>query len=79
MSPGETLLTGANPKCDECMMTPPLTVMRSGGGWYIGSICDCGPFSRESSYYPTSKAAEGDLLVFLAYLKGKGPMPLMAR
>jgi hypothetical protein len=79
MFPGETLLTGAPPKCDDCKVTPPLSVMRSPAGWYIGSVCQCGPYSRESEYYPTNKAAEGDLLVFIAYQKGKGPMPKMAR
>jgi hypothetical protein len=79
MLPGETQLSGAPSVCSDCNSAVPLTVCHSGGGWYIGSTCDCGPYSRESDYYPTAKAAEAELLVFLAFQRGIGPMPEMAR
>jgi hypothetical protein len=55
--PGETLATGADPTCDECGVTPQLRVFASNAGYYIGTRCGCGPYSRESVYYP--KTLEG--------------------
>jgi hypothetical protein len=36
-------------------------VLMSGAGYYIGTECDCGPYSRESGYYRTRAAADLDL------------------
>jgi hypothetical protein len=36
---------------------PPLDVHESRAGFYIGSYCACGPYSRESRYYPTRDEA----------------------
>lgn len=59
MIPGETVATGAPvvcPDCGEHVLGP--REMQSTAGYYIGYVCDgCGPYSRESGYYPTFKAA----------------------
>lgn len=40
--------------CMDCGTHLPLKVLRSGAGYYIGTFCPrCGPYSRESGYYPT--------------------------
>lgn len=61
MIPGENITTGAPAKCDECGETPPMRVLRSMAGYYIGTACSCGPYSRESEYYKTKEAAQKDL------------------
>jgi len=55
---GETLLTGAQRMCPDCQITVDVKVCRSNAGWYIGSECKCGPYSRESKYYPSYEEAE---------------------
>lgn len=41
----------------------PLRVLKSAAGFYIGTISDEGPFSRESEeYWPTAEAAETALM-----------------
>ena len=57
MLPGETLATGADPTCSDCNHTPKLEVYMSGAGYYIGTYCMCGPYSRESGYYATREQA----------------------
>ena len=47
--------------CDECKCDLLPEVLRSAAGYYIGTRCDCGPYSRESDYYPTPEAAQSDL------------------
>lgn len=54
----ETILLGASPMCDECGVTPELDVYSTPAGYYVGTYCNCGPFSRESGYYPTYDAAK---------------------
>ena len=60
MMPGETITTGAEQVCDECQVDAltKLGVYRSGAGYYVGTCCECGPFSRESGYYATHAAAD---------------------
>jgi hypothetical protein len=60
--PGETIASGANPTCGECQRTPELKVYESGAGFYIGTYCACGPYSRESGYYPSREAAYDALI-----------------
>ena len=48
---GETIATGAAATCEDCGVKPPLEVHRSAAGYYIGTYCNCGPYSRESGYY----------------------------
>ena len=54
--PGETIADGAAPRCEYCV--PRLDVYESGAGWYIGAYCHCGPYTRESGYYPTREQAQ---------------------
>lgn len=58
---GETIATGAPKQCEDCQVTLKLQVLSSNAGYYIGTHCDCGPYSRESDYYPKRSAAEKDL------------------
>lgn len=55
---GETLATGAAETCDECHTTPELDVHTSPAGYYVGTYCKCGPYSRESGYYRTRDLAQ---------------------
>ena len=61
MIPGETLLSGAEKTCPGCHVMPELKVQMSGAGYYIGTRCNCGPYSRESGYYKTRALAEDAL------------------
>lgn len=54
---GETVLTGARRHCSACGVTMDFEVLRSAAGYYIGTRCDCGPNSRETSYFPTYELA----------------------
>ncbi len=58
---GETIATGAKTFCEDCLQTLTLQVLLSAGGYYIGTQCDCGPYSRESKYYSSVSEAEIDL------------------
>jgi len=58
MIPGETIASGADTTCGVCGITPKLEVLMSSAGYYIGTRCNCGPYSRESGYYKTRKLAE---------------------
>lgn len=49
--PGETLFLGADPICPDCRCKPELAVYASGAGYYIGTWCHCGPYTRESLLY----------------------------
>lgn len=55
---GETLATGAPATCDDCGVEVALAVHQSAAGYYVGTWCNCGPYSRESSYYATRDEAE---------------------
>lgn len=61
MIPGTTIRSGVDPTCPECGITPKLQVLSSAAGYYIGTWCDCGPYSRESDYYRTRQAAQSAL------------------
>ena len=56
--PGETIATGASPICPDCKKEVEFEVLRSAGGFYVGTACQCGPYSRESGYYRTYDEAE---------------------
>ena len=49
--PRETIRTGAPDTCPTCQQRLVLDVHRSAGGYYVGTYCKCGPYSRESGYY----------------------------
>ena len=60
MLPGETLasLGGAEfHQCDDCGVKLIPKVLHSAAGYYIGTFCNCGPYSRESGYYKTQQDA----------------------
>jgi hypothetical protein len=59
--PGETIATGAPSTCPDCEVKLELTVCRSAAGYYVGTMCHCGPYSRESGYYPDFESAEAAL------------------
>lgn len=59
--PGETIARGAAPRCEDCGTMPHIDVYQSGAGFYVGTYCDCGPYSRESGYYPSREDAQGAL------------------
>ena len=61
MIPGETIATGAADTCSDCGVTPRLQVCRSAAGYYIGTYCNCGPYSRESDYFDTRELADAEL------------------
>ena len=61
MLPGETIATGADSVCPDCQQLAVLDVYQSAAGYYIGTYCGCGPYSRESGYYRTRAEAEHDL------------------
>lgn len=61
MIPGETIASGASPTCSHCKVTPVIQVYSSNTRYYIGTWCDCGPYSRESGYYPTREIAQAHL------------------
>jgi len=56
--PNETLATGAATRCPECGGTFTPKVMQSMAGYYVGIECPCGPWSRESDYYPTRESVQ---------------------
>jgi hypothetical protein len=58
MLKGETLLYGAPRTCPNCGFMPELKVYWTVAGYYIGTYCNCRPYSRESGYYRTEKEAE---------------------
>lgn len=61
MLPGETIGSGAPDICPDCKMRLILKVLRSAAGYYLGTQCNCGPYSRESGYYPNKEEAEAAL------------------
>ena len=75
MLPGETIASGASPFCtgDDPDDTSPYAIHHapytlvnevcdSNAGYYVGTFCPyCGPYSRESGYYPTHEAAQAAL------------------
>jgi hypothetical protein len=48
---------GAALPCPDCKTRPKLGVYRSAAGYYVGSYCRCGPYSRESAYFRTRAEA----------------------
>jgi len=61
MMNGETITSGAAAKCSDCGVELDLKVMHSGGGFYLGTECHCGPYSRESGYFGTHEEALHEL------------------
>lgn len=57
MLQGETIHSGASRICNDCKVVLELQVLHSTAGYYIGTQCNCGPYSRESHYYRSFDAA----------------------
>lgn len=55
---GETIATGAPSTCSDCNVILENEVLQSAAGFYIGTFCNCGPYSRESGYFATREDAE---------------------
>jgi hypothetical protein len=53
----ETLFSGAPGTCENCGIKLKLDVLKSNAGWYVGTECNCGPYSRESGYFKTKEEA----------------------
>ena len=62
MLPGVTIASGASPVCPDCGLRLNLEVLQSAAGFYIGTRCDCGPYSRESGYFKSRDLAAHALL-----------------
>ena len=58
MLPGETIASGAPSTCADCLKDMENEVLRSVAGFYIGTLCNCGPYSRESGYYRSEQEAQ---------------------
>lgn len=56
--PGET--GHAFRTCEDCGTVLVPQVLKT-CAFYIGTMCQCGPYSRESGYYATREAAQADL------------------
>jgi hypothetical protein len=67
MLPGETINSGASDVCPDCKQKLIVKVCQSGGGYYLGTWCCCGPYSRESEYFATEELAN---VALVAYNKG---------
>lgn len=48
MLPGETIARGAPRRCWTCVKQMEDEELRSAAGYYIGTVRNCGPYSRES-------------------------------
>ena len=67
MLPGETLSNGAPWTCPGCGKKVNLHVCVSQAGYYVGSWCMCGPYTRETEYLDTPVEAER----YLVFLRSK--------
>ena len=54
---GETIYRGAPDECEDCGTKLELKVLLT-CVYYVGTQCQCGPFSRETGYYATREEAE---------------------
>lgn len=61
MLPKETIRSGAPATCPDCKVKLTAEVLSSNAGYYIGTRCKCGPYSRESGYYKSFKIADTNL------------------
>lgn len=57
MLPKETIGNGAPKVCPDCNVRLVPKVLFT-CAYYIGTWCDCGPYSRESEYFKTEAEAQ---------------------
>lgn len=79
MLPGETVLSSGTKTCRDCESPLPLTVLMSAAGYYIGTACNCGPYSRESGYFPSHGEALSALNTLLDSMVDGSPTPTFMR
>jgi hypothetical protein len=61
MLPGECV-GSLTETCFDCRSEMEIKVCKSAAGFYLGFICPkCGPYSRESGYYPNMVEAQAAL------------------
>ena len=58
MLPGETIHSGASNTCGECGKLYVEKVLQSAAGYFIGTSCCFGVYSRESHYYKSREEAQ---------------------
>lgn len=64
MLKGETITSGEPSACPDCGTKLVLEVLSSNAGYYLGTRCNCGPYSRETGYFKSWKVANAALLQF---------------
>ena len=52
----DTIIGGSDAKCYDCFEWPKVEVMKT-RGYYVGTVCACGPYSRETEYFKTREEA----------------------
>jgi hypothetical protein len=57
MLPGETIASGAPATCPNCKTEAVPGVYSSAAGYYFGTYCECGPYTRETIYFATREEA----------------------
>jgi len=57
MLPRETIGNGAKKVCEDCGVKLVPKVLQT-CAYYIGTECNCGPYSRESEYFKTRAEAQ---------------------
>ena len=58
-------------KCKDCGKRLKLEVLHSNAGYYIGTRCNCGPYSRDSGYFKNPRDAEIELADMQELLYGR--------
>lgn len=58
MLPGETILSGGPDTCEECGTKLKFEVMNSQAGYYVGTYCCYGPYTRETGYFQSKEKAD---------------------
>ncbi len=53
----ETIWRGASDKCEDCGTELKPQVLKT-CAYYVGTCCECGPYSRETGYFATREEAE---------------------
>lgn len=53
-----SLKINAPVRCPDCNTRLKVKIMHSNAGFYLGTECECGPYSRESIYYNTRGEAK---------------------
>lgn len=76
MLDGETIAKGASQTCQTCGKDVEFGVFNT-VYWYIGTKCDCGPYSRDTFYFKSQYLANQDWYRFtgrVRFLQGIGRM-----